>query len=96
MIKIDKNNRQIIITHDRTKDVRIIKEFEKIEKVFLDGTEDIYECELILLEVPVQDDSTLFHNSQIEPKLETKAFARRIGVGFENWLEDINETDFVL
>lgn len=97
MIKIDKENRQIIITHDKSKDIKIIKEFEKIEKVFLNGTKDKYECELVLLDIPVQSEKERFPTiSTDDLKLETKAFARRIGVGFENWLETINEKDFVI
>lgn len=92
MIKIDEENRRIIITNEKTRDINIINEFDKIEKVFLLGTEDKYECELVLLEVPIYDENT----KEKTDKVETKAFARRVGQNYMNWLETLNETDFIL
>ena len=92
MIQIDKPNRQIIVTNDRTRDRKIIKEFEKIKKVFLENTQDVYECELVLLDVPIYEENTREETGQVE----TKAFARRFGEGYENWLENLNEKDFIL
>lgn len=91
MIQVDKENRQIIVTNERTRNINIIKEFEKIQKVFLLGTEEIYECELVLLEVKLYDEKT-----RQEIGKETRAFARRIGQNYTNWLETLNETDFIL
>ena len=94
-IEVDAIKRQITVRKN-SKDIRIIKEFERIEKIFLEGTQDKYECELVLLEVPVQTEEMMMNPEPSELKMETRAFARRVGAGFENWLENINESDFVL
>lgn len=94
-IEVDAIKRQITVRKN-SKDIRIIKEFERIEKIFLEGTQDKYECELVLLEVPVQTEEMMMNPEPSELKMETRAFARRVGAGFENWLENISESDFVL
>lgn len=89
MFRIDILKRQVIIMNDLgTRDVKIINEFDRIQKKFLPNTVDKYECELVLLEVPT------YNAELVETGKETKAFARR--VGYENWLMKFNEEDYIL
>ena len=88
MYTIDLKNRRVII-ETKARGTITINEFDRIHRVFLDGTHDKYECELVLLEVPVMNE-----NQEDTGKKETKAFARRIGQ--PNWLMEFNETEYVL
>lgn len=84
---IDKENRRIVINSPLKTEI-VINEFDKLNKHFLDGTEDIYECELILLDVDI-------HNEQGEIiGQETKAFARRIDR--PDWLMVFNTKDYTI
>lgn len=86
MYTIDLKNRRIVI-ETKSKGTVTINEFDKLDRVFLSGTYDKYECELVLLEVPI------FNEENIDTgKKETKAFARRIGN--DNWVMIFNETEF--
>lgn len=93
MYTIDKENRRIIIK--TTKDMstfmttKYINEFDKLERKFLDGTQDKYECELVIMDVEIKDIQT----GKVTGT-ETKAFARRIGQ--PNWLMEFNEIEYVL
>ncbi len=88
MYTIDLENRRIIITNEKTRNVQYINEFDRLERKFLPNTQDTYECELVLLEVDVYDD-----NFEVIGK-ETKAFARR--VGNTNWLMEFVEEEYNL
>ncbi|MGL5965455.1 MAG: hypothetical protein ACRCZ2_13820, partial [Fusobacteriaceae bacterium] len=68
-------------------DSAIIDEFDLLEKEFLPNTEDIYECELILLEVDIQDEDMNVVGT------ETKAFARRIG--YSEWLMPFETATYI-
>lgn len=83
---LDTVNRRVIINYQNQEIV--INEFDKVEKVFLKNTSDVYECELVILDTIITDDTT---DKEI---LETKAYIRR--VGNEQWLMDFNLTDYVL
>ncbi len=83
---LDTVNRRVIINYQNQEIV--INEFDKVEKVFLKNTSDVYECELVILDTIRTDDTT---DKEI---LETKSYIRR--VGNEQWLMDFNLTDYVL
>lgn len=91
MYTIDKVNRRIIITPEGTSTYsqKVVNEFDKLERIFLDGTQDKYECELVIMDVEIKDMET-----GKKTGTETKAFARRIGQ--PNWLMEFNETEYVL
>lgn len=91
MYTIDKENRRIIITPDKqtTYSQKVVNEFDKLERIFLEGTHDKYECELVIMDVEVKDMET-----GKKTGTETKAFARRIGQ--PNWLMEFEETEYVL
>lgn len=91
MYTIDKENRRIIITLEGTSTYsqKIVNEFDKLKRKFLDGTRDKYECELVIMDVEVKDMET-----GKKTGTETKAFARRVGQS--NWLMEFNETEYVL
>lgn len=91
MYTIDKENRRIIITPEKstTYSQKVVNEFDKLERIFLEGTQDKYECELVIIDVEVKDMET---GKVIGT--ETKAFARRLGE--PNWLMEFAETEYVL
>lgn len=91
MYTIDKENRRIIITPEitTTYSQKIINEFDKLKRIFLDGTVDQYECELIIIDVDKKDIET---GKKIG--IETKAFARRLGQ--QNWLMEFDEKEYIL
>ena len=84
---IDKESRRVVIGDMRQKmSTVIINEFEKVNKTFLEGTIDKYECELVLLEVD------LLNDKQDIVGTETKAFVRRIGR--VDWLMEFNTNEY--
>lgn len=90
---IDKENKRVIIVKDSVNllsveisEDNVINEFDKIYKTFLEGTKDIYECELILVDVDIKDEN------QETVRVETKAFARRIGRS--EWLMEFNLDEY--
>lgn len=87
---IDKENRKIIITKEKTKDIIEIKENEKIQRKFLDDTVEKYECILKLLDINIINEETQ------EPTGDkiTKAFAQK--VDDESWLIEFNEEEFIV
>lgn len=91
MYTIDKENRRIIIKPDEptTYSQKVVNEFDKLERIFLDGTHDKYDCELVIMDVEVKDMET----GKVTGT-ETKAFARRLGE--PNWLMEFEETEYVL
>lgn len=101
MYIIDKDKRRIVISKEPMtlqegftqipKDSIVINEFDKINRVFIPGTEDIYECELVLIDVEIRDEN----NPEVHTgKYETKAFAKRIG--YDSWLMEFNESEYKL
>lgn len=82
---IDKLNRTVTV-QSKTKNIIVINEFDKLDKRFIDGTQDKYDCELILLEVEIYDEKMNIIGN------ETKAFARRIG--FSEWIMDFDTEDY--
>lgn len=92
MFQIDEAKRRIIINSDtsmyKTEPI-IVNEFDKLKRKFLPGTEDIFECELVLLEVDKQDPVT---GKKIEGK-ELKAYARRVDKPY--WLMLFDENEYV-
>lgn len=91
MYTIDKENRRIIITPEKstTYSQKVVNEFDKLERIFLEGTQDKYDCELVIIDVEVKDMET----GKVTGT-ETKAFARRLGE--PNWLMEFAETEYVL
>lgn len=86
---IDKKNRRIVFkttTLNLEGEAVVINEFDKLEKTFLKNTSDTYACELILLDVEIENENTQ------QKEVETKAFARRIG--FESWLMEFDPTQY--
>lgn len=92
MYTIDKDKRQVIIkptikgavTLDEN--VITLNEFDSLYRHFLPNTQDKYECELVLIDVPVYNDK--FE----EIGIETKAFSRR--KGNDNWLIEFVEEEY--
>lgn len=95
MIIVDAENRRVVIDMPSplgTKDIStplIINEFEKVNKVFLEKTKDKYECELLLVDVEVQDE-----NMKPTGEFVTKAFGKR--VGYSEWLIEFNLENFYI
>lgn len=95
MYVIDSKNRKVII--DKSIDNRsriisnqiVLNEFDDLKKKFLDGTQDKYDCELVLLEVNVLDAERIPTGNK-----ELKAYAKRKGV--DMWLMNFNEEDYEL
>lgn len=103
MYIIDKDKRRIVISKEPMtleegtgfyqipKEHIIVNEFDKINRNFIPGTQDTYECELVLLDVEIRDEN----NPEVHTgKYETKAFAKRIG--YDNWLMEFNESEYKL
>lgn len=88
MYTIDLENRQVIINAKVSVNKTIIKEFDKINRKFLQGTSDTYECILVLKEVPKYDEN--FN----EIGVEVKAFAQR--VDNPSWLMEFNIDEYDL
>ena len=70
---INKEKRQVVIT-TKAKNTVVLNENDKLERIFLPGTQDKYECILVLLEVPVYTEDGI---ETEERRLE--AFAQRVG-----------------
>ena len=98
MVIIDEKKRKIVITRtvkakSRTKtmeeqEVIEIREGDSLERIFLPGTQDVYECELVLLEVDVIDPKT----QEKTGEKELKAFAQR--KDHAGWLMEFVETEY--
>lgn len=90
MFVIDKENRKIIITDDVTRNVVEIREGENLNRKFLEGTEDKYQCVLKIMDVDIINPET----QEKTGEKETKAFAQR--VGNPNWLIEFVEEEFII
>lgn len=98
MVTIDAEERKIIITRTaKTKgraktteeqEVIEIREGETLERIFLPGTQYVYECELVLLEVDVINPQT----QEKTGEKELKAFAQR--KDHAGWLMEFVETEY--
>lgn len=98
MVTIDAEERKIIITRTaKTKgraktaeeqEVIEIREGETLERIFLPGTQETYDCELILLEVDIIDPKT----QEKTGEKEIKAFAQR--KDHTGWLMEFVETEY--
>lgn len=73
MYKIDKEKRQIIVTNNTRKEI-IINEFDTLHRIYLPNTKDKYECELVLLDIEMQNEL-----GEGTGKFETRAFGRKKG-----------------
>ena len=90
MYQIDEKNRAIYIYNTEKTTPIIIKEYDRLQKKFEEGTTDKYECELILLEVELRD---LITQEKTGEK-EIRAFARRIN--YPQWLMEFDENEYIL
>lgn len=98
MVTIDAEERKIIITRTaKTKgraktteeqEVIEIREGDPLERIFLPGTQDTYDCELILLEVDIIDPKT----QEKTGGKEIKAFAQR--KNHTGWLMEFVEEEY--
>lgn len=97
MVTIDAMERKIIITRkaklnklttEEKEETIEIREGETLERIFLPGTQDTYDCELVLLEVDIIDHKT----QEKTGEKEIKAFVQRKGqVG---WLMEFVEDEY--
>lgn len=90
MFTIDKINRKIIITKGKPKQVIEIHENDSLKRIFLEGTEDKYECILKLIDVDIINPKT---GEKVGEK-ETKAFAQR--KNHPNWLIEFKEEEYII
>ena len=90
MFVIDAKERKIIITDDISRRVIEIKEGDSLQRKFLEGTVDKYECILKLIEVEIVDPKT----QEKTGEKELKAFGQR--VGDPHWLMEFKESEYTL
>lgn len=97
MVTIDAVERKIIITRkaklnklttEEQEETIEIREGETLERIFLPETQDVYECELVLLEVDVINPQT----QEKTGEKELKAFAQR--KDHAGWLMEFVETEY--
>lgn len=97
MVTIDAVERKIIITRkaklnklttEEQEETIEIREGETLERIFLPGTQDVYECELVLLEVDVINPQT----QEKTGEKELKAFAQR--KNHTGWLMEFVEEEY--
>ncbi|MGL4998933.1 MAG: hypothetical protein ACRC5T_08215 [Cetobacterium sp.] len=84
---LDVEKRNVTINSNLTKDAIVVKEYESLNRKFLTGTADKYECELVLLEVEKMNE--LDEKTGI---FETKAFSRKKGNA--GWLMEFEPNDY--
>lgn len=82
--EINKDKREVVVYFND--EIIILKEFTKLDKVFISNTSDTYQCELVIL------DSIITEEGDNQDKSITKAYARRIGN--EQWLMEFNLEDY--
>lgn len=88
MYIIDKEGRKIIVTQEKTKTIKEIREGEELKRKYLEGTEDAYPCLLKLLEVDVLDSET----QEKTGEKEVKAFAQRVDK--PEWIMEFIEEEY--
>lgn len=88
--RIDEAKRQVIVIpgSDKAGEI-VVNELDPLNRKFLEGTDDKYECELVLLDVEITDES-----GEKTGATELKAFARRKGA--ENWLMEFIPEEYIL
>ena len=90
MFVIDKKERKIIITDNVSRRVVEIREGEPLNRKFLEGTEDKYNCILKLIDVDIVSPET----QEKTGEKETKAFAQR--VDNPNWVMEFVEEEYTI
>lgn len=90
MFVIDVKERKIIVTNDKTRAVVEIREGEPLNRKFLDGTQDKYNCVLKLIDVDIVNPET----QEKTGKKETKAFAQR--VDNPHWVMEFVEEEYII
>lgn len=88
MFVVDAKERKIIITDEISRRVTEIKEGESLDRKFLEGTQDKYDCVLKLVEVEIVDPKT----QEKTGKKELRAFGQR--VGNPHWLMEFVEEEY--
>ncbi|MEG0069731.1 MAG: hypothetical protein RR191_05635 [Cetobacterium sp.] len=87
--RIDEAKRQVIVISGAAKAGEIVlNELDPLERKFLEGTNEKYECELVLQDVALIDD-----NGDKTGVTELKAFARRKGA--ESWLMEFIPEEYI-
>ena len=88
--RIDETKRQVIVTTGVAKAGEIVlNELDPLNRKFLNGTNERYECELVLQDVEVTNEA-----GEKTGVTELKAFARRKGA--ENWLMEFIPEEYIL
>lgn len=87
--RIDEVKRQVILVQGAPRNSEIIlNELDVLNRKFLEGTQDKYECELVLQDIEVTDET-----GEKTGVTELKAFARRKGA--ENWLMEFIPEEYI-
>ena len=93
--RINEAKRQVIVIYGVAKSGEIVlNELDPLNRKFLEGTDDKYECELVLQDIEITNE-----NEEKTGITELRAFARR--KGSKNWLlefipEEYNWDDLIL
>lgn len=88
MFVIDKKERKIIITDNISRKVIEIREGETLDRKFLEGTQDKYNCILKLIDVDIINPKT----QEKTGEKETKAFAQR--TDNPHWVMEFVEEEY--
>lgn len=87
--RIDETKRQVIVVTGVAKATEIVvNELDLLNRKFLEGTHEEYECELVLQDVEIVDES-----GEKTGVTELKAFARRKNV--DNWLMEFIPDEYI-
>lgn len=87
--RIDEAKRQVIVIPGVAKAGEIVlNELDPLNRKFLEGTDDKYECELVLQDVEITNET-----GEKTGVTELKAFARRKGV--ESWLMEFVPEEYI-
>ncbi len=87
--RIDEAKRQVIVISGVAKAGRIVlNELDPLNRKFLNGTNEKYECELVLQDIEITNE-----DGEKTGATELKAFARRKGA--ENWLMEFIPEEYI-
>lgn len=87
--RIDEAKRQVIVISGVAKAGGIVlNELDPLNRKFLNGTNEKYECELVLQDIEITNE-----DGEKTGATELKAFARRKGV--ENWLMEFIPEEYI-
>lgn len=87
--RIDEAKRQVIVVTGVGKTTEIVlNELDPLNRKFLEGTDDKYECELVLQDVELTNEA-----GEKTGITELKAFARRKGAA--NWLMEFIPEEYI-